>query len=211
MVRRYGWVKTGVSLVIAGALVLAAAVPYRDGLLVGRSPSTGTDLPTSLHNSLPALAFYPIELAERFVPVLKQSEAETRTATRTAAWVVFCAFYAVVTWRRWRTPGDDRDLARDAVLVLTGLMLINPKFHSWYVGWVVPLALWLQPEDRLRRAALALSVANQLTITALYKAHFVNVLVMTVLPLCWACRRSAVPSAAPPRVASVEPARRLAA
>lgn len=207
MLRRYGWAKTGVSLAIAGVLVLVVAIPYRDGLLAGRSPSKGTDLTTSLHNSLPAMAFYPIEIAERFVPGLKRNKSETRIATRTAAWVVFFLFYAVVLWRRWKKPGDDRDLVRDAVVVLMGLMLINPKFHSWYVGWVLPVALWLQPDDRLRRAVLALGVMNQLTITSLYKAHFVNVLVMTVLPLWWAFRR---PGVEPP-VVLAQPSRRMAA
>jgi hypothetical protein len=52
-----------------------------------------------------------------------------------------------------------------------------------------PLALWLPQDDWLRRGVLAISAAQLLSLTFIDQAHFLNVLIMFVLPLAWALAR----------------------
>lgn len=197
MVRRYGWAKTALSGGLAVGLAGATALPYLDGLLNKRTGVAGNDTAVGLHNSLAAMAHFPVEVAASVSPRLKAVQADTKAAVRAAAWVAFGGAYVVVLWRQVRGPAGGTDLVRGTALVLTAVMLFSPKFHVWYVGWLIPLAVWLPPADRLRRVILAIAVAGVLGVTGVYQAHFVNGLVMLAVPLWWATRRPAAPAAAP--------------
>lgn len=189
LLRRHGWWRTVAGLALAGGLVAVSAVPYLDGMLTRRSPVTGNVTLSDLHNSLASAAHFPVEVAEPHLPALKHHADASRAAVRWATWAVFGGWYLFLVGRRVRTPGGDPELARDVALALLAFVLCSPKFHVWYVGWLVPLAVWLPPGDWVRRAALALAAAGLLAITALYQAHFANALLMVALPVWWAARR----------------------
>ena len=186
VVRRFGWAKALASLVLAGAIVAAASAPYLDGLLTRRPEATAmtTEDLTSPHNSLASMALFPVKLAAPGV------HRDAVTVVRLLAAVGFATFYLVVLRRSLSRPADASGLARDVVLILTGLVLFSPKFHAWYVAFFLPLALWLPPGDRARRVALAVGVGATLGFTRVYQADFANALLMLALPLAWALRRA---------------------
>lgn len=86
-----------------------------------------------------------------------------------------------------------QDLLRDALLVTLGLvMLASTKFYPWYFGMFFPMALLLPVGHWLRRLVVMVSVFQMLGFTGLGQAHFINVLLMTLLPvglLFWLERR----------------------
>jgi hypothetical protein len=106
-------------------------------------------------------------------------------AIKLVGWAMFGMVYAGVAlrWLRNRTC-DGATLLRDCVLVHFVLVcLVSSKFYPWYMGMFLPLALLLSPGDWLRRSVLAVSCAQVLSLTFINQAHFLNVLVMLLLPL----------------------------
>lgn len=189
VVRRFGWAKAAGSCALAGVIGAVATAPYLEGVLTRRPEATAMttrDL-TNLNNSLPSMALVPLELV---IPWVKQHRTEAITAVTVAAGVGFVVFYLWLLRRSVSRPADARGLVRDVVLALTGLVLFSPKFHAWYVGFFVPLALWLPPGDRVRRVALAVGAATLFGFTRIYQAAFVNAMLMIALPVAWALRRT---------------------
>ena len=66
------------------------------------------------------------------------------------------------------------------------ICIASPKYYAWYLGMFYPLALWLPEGDRLRRVILAVTSAQLLSLTFVAQAHFLNVVLMLVVPMIWA-------------------------
>jgi hypothetical protein len=58
------------------------------------------------------------------------------------------------------------------------LLIISPKFHSWYLISLLPFAAISHPS-----LCFALSLGHLLSITFIDQAHVLNYLLMTVLPV----------------------------
>ena len=73
----------------------------------------------------------------------------------------------------------DLDFLKSLSLVYAVLLLIiSPKFHSWYLISLLPFAAISHP-----RCCFALSLGHLLSITFIDQAHVLNYLLMTVLPV----------------------------
>jgi hypothetical protein len=116
-------------------------------------------------------------------------------------------------WIRLRDRHYDRaTYLRDCVLVQFVLVcLVSSKYYAWYIGMFFPLALWLPPGDRLRRIVLAVSCAQLLSLTFVAQAHFLNSLLMLVLPVMWAAYAPPSPLSVLDRRQPVAPRRDAAA
>jgi hypothetical protein len=82
----------------------------------------------------------------------------------------------------------DLDFLKSLSLVYAVLLLIiSPKFHSWYLISLLPFAAISHPS-----LCFALSLGHLLSITFIDQAHVLNYLLMTVLPVVGVCllRRS---------------------
>jgi alpha-1,6-mannosyltransferase len=202
LARRHGWRKAAASSA-AGALVgLACSLPYVGDLWQFQPGRTLTTL-SEVHNSLPAMLYFPFEVCAQLFPAIAPHGPWVMTVIKLVGWLGFLAFAAVLGWRRL-TGGryDAAELVRDAVLVqFVVVCLVSAKFYAWYLGMFFPLALWLPRGDWLRRSTVAVSCAQLLSLTFVDQAHFLNVLVMLVVPLIWVRQTSretltAVPSEA---------------
>ncbi|MDB5305987.1 MAG: hypothetical protein JWO38_189 [Gemmataceae bacterium] len=187
-VRRVGWGRTATSCAAAAGLCVACWWPYRDGFDTSYLHRMGGNL-TVVHNSLASIVVFPYEVAVKLLPAGDRSAAVFFGAVKGAFWGAFAVFIAVVLVDRVRRGrGEAGGLARDAVLILLGAILASPKYHAWYLGMVLPLAVWLPAGSRLRRAVLGLGVANLLSITFVYQSHLLNAVLMLVVPLWLAIR-----------------------
>ena len=188
LVRTVGWRKTAASLLVAAVFVGGLGWHYvKDDW--DRIPLAGqVKNQTAMCHSVPMMAYFPFEVGSKLVPPLKPHLGTVQGAIKLACWAGFAAFYAWLALRRFRGPGyPPGAFLRDCVLVLFVLVCFaSSKFYPWYLGMFLPLALWLPESDRLRRAVLAVAAGQVLSITFIEQTHFLNALVMTVLPTLWA-------------------------
>jgi hypothetical protein len=190
LVRRFGWKKAGLSTALGAILGLVISWPYLVDLgqfQIARQMHNAGEV----HNSLAAMLYFPFEIGQKPLPWLEPVGRFFLEVYRPASLAGFVLFTLYLGWRRFRAADyDARTFVRDAILLhFLLIFLVIPKFYCWYVGMFFPLVLWLRQEDWLRRAVLAISCAQLLSLTFVDQAHFLNVLVMLVLPLAWALTR----------------------
>ena len=182
--RRHGWGKATVSAALSLLLGFALAWPY---LGEARNFQVAGSLAnfTEMHNSLAAMLSFPFEVGGKMFPWLTAYQSRLTGTIKLVGWSAFGMVYCRVAlqWLRGRVC-DPATLLRDCVLVQFVLIcLVSSKFYPWYLGMVLPLALLLPSGDWLRRSVLAVSCAQVLSLTFVNQAHFLNVLVMMLLPL----------------------------
>jgi alpha-1,6-mannosyltransferase len=181
-IRRFGWRRTGASCAASLALVAACCWPYRDGFDATYFARVSDNL-SSIHNSLASIAVFPYEVLAKPTKPPTPDQQLLYLGVKLAGWSAFAAYTGMLFLGRLRRPASPADLVRDCVAVLLAVILASPKYHAWYLGMVLPLAVWLPRSSRLRHAVLALGVANLLSFTFVYQAHLANALLLLVAPL----------------------------
>jgi hypothetical protein len=98
----------------------------------------------------------------------------------------YALFYAYIFFKLFFSKADkksDLDFLKSLSVVYAVLLLIiSPKFHSWYLISLLPFAAISHPS-----LCFALSLGHLLSITFIDQAHVLNYLLMTVLPVAQAC------------------------
>jgi hypothetical protein len=96
----------------------------------------------------------------------------------------YALFYAYIFFKLFFSKQSlDLDFLKSLSVVYAVLLLIiSPKFHSWYLISLLPFAAISHP-----RCCFALSLGHLLSITFIDQAHVLNYLLMTVLPVAQAC------------------------
>lgn len=92
----------------------------------------------------------------------------------------YALFYAYIFFKLFFSKQSlDLDFLKSLSVVYAVLLLIiSPKFHSWYLISLLPFAAISHP-----RCCFALSLGHLLSITFIDQAHVLNYLLMTVLPV----------------------------
>jgi hypothetical protein len=94
----------------------------------------------------------------------------------------YALFYAYIFFKLFFSKTgqkSDLDFLKSLSMVYAVLLLIiSPKFHSWYLISLLPFAAISHP-----RLCFALSLGHLLSITFIDQAHVLNYLLMTVLPV----------------------------
>jgi hypothetical protein len=91
----------------------------------------------------------------------------------------YALFYAYIFFKLFCKQSLDLDFIKNLSLVYAVLLLIiSPKFHSWYLISLLPFAAISHPS-----LCFALSLGHLLSITFIDQAHVLNYLLMTVLPV----------------------------
>ena len=96
-----------------------------------------------------------------------------------AAYALFYAYTFFKLFFSKTGQKSDLDFLKSLSVVYAVLLLIiSPKFHSWYLISLLPFAAISHP-----RCCFALSLGHLLSITFIDQAHVLNYLLMTVLPV----------------------------
>ena len=92
----------------------------------------------------------------------------------------YALFYAYIFFKLFFSKQSlDLDFLKSlSVAYAVLLLIISPKFHSWYLISLLPFAAISHP-----RCCFALSLGHLLSITFIDQAHVLNYLLMTVLPV----------------------------
>lgn len=214
LVRRHGWARTAASAALAGGLIVASCRPYLgDGSALQITRNVGNV--TRFVNSLGSVVFVPVEAVVKKFPAAAPVGEAVTTGMKAAGALAVLGLVAVLAWRRVRAARYTwPEFARDAVLVqFVMIVCASSKFYAWYLLMFWPAVAWLPGESRLRRAALAVGLAQMGSFTFLSRAHVVSPLVLIALPLVlyrrWERRRAAEPATLPFPAARAE-ARRAA-
>ena len=84
-----------------------------------------------------------------------------------------------------RLPRDltARRVMRETVLVLTVLIcVVSSKFNGWYMGILLPAALFLEEGHWLRRFVVLVTCAQLLSLTFFKQAYMLNYFAMVLVP-----------------------------
>lgn len=91
----------------------------------------------------------------------------------------YALFYAYIFFKLFCKQSLDLDFIKSLSVVYAVLLLIiSPKFHSWYLISLLPFTAISHPG-----LCFALSLGHLLSITFIDQAHVLNYLLMTVLPV----------------------------
>lgn len=166
------------------AAVLAIAVcssPYVADLARVRAPDLWANVSLSRHSLQAALAGLG---------------AGAGIAPRWIAWVVWSAFAGLCGWRlvslgRRSSTAEPGALAWEVTLVVFVLVAFAiPKFQPWYLALVLPLAVCLEEESRLRSLVVGLSLGQLLAFTGIWEIPVVGFLLPVAVAVAFALVRS---------------------
>ena len=207
LLRNHGWMRTALGTALATVLVAIVAGPYlADGsaLEVSRNFSNVT----KFLNSFGSLVMVPLQAFGKFVPWTADAEPIASTALKGAGGLLVVGLTGWLMWKRTRsTPAGSTVLppeyigsqfVRDAVLVQFAMIVFaSSKFYAWYLLMFWPAVALLPEASRLRRASLAIGLAQMGSFTFLSRAHIASPLLLLATPLYWARRldRRSVPPA----------------
>jgi hypothetical protein len=213
LVRRHGWVRTAASAALAAGLVAAACWPYlADGSALQVTRNVGNV--TRFVNSLGSVVFVPLEAIGKKFPAAAPVGESVATGMKAAGVLAVLGVVGALAWRRVRGERYAwHEFVRDVVLVqFVMIVFASSKFYAWYLLMFWPAVVWLPADSWLRRATLAVGLAQMGSFTFLSRAHVVSPLVLIALPLIlyrhWE-RRAALPASAFP-TGHVEARRRAA-
>jgi hypothetical protein len=184
LARRHGWARAAAGVAGAVGVVVLCSLPY-----VGGDQhflrSFGTM--ASVHNSIPALVFFPFEVLGRLWPFLGARVGAVQSVIRNSFWIGFLVFGLWMGFKRLRMRDYPLQVfLRDCLLMQFVLLcVVTSKYYPWYLCMILPLCLWLPSGDKVRRVVLVLSVAQIASMTFIDLAHGLNVLLVVVAPIFW--------------------------
>ncbi|MFZ2446448.1 MAG: hypothetical protein WAW37_08825 [Syntrophobacteraceae bacterium] len=185
LARRHGWGRAAAGVAGAVGVLVLFSLPYVGGDFQFWRSFQGM---TGVHNSIPALLFFPFEVLGGLRPSLNATISAIESAIRIPFWIGFLLFGLWMGFKRLRMPDYPLEMfLRDCLLMQFILIcVVSSKYYAWYLCMIFPLCLWLPSGDRLRGVVLALSVAQIASLTFVDQAHGLNVLVMVIAPILWA-------------------------
>jgi hypothetical protein len=186
--KRHGWKKAVASAGLALLVGVLYTAPYLTADAGFPQLARAATNATAIHNSLPSLIFFPFEVCAKPFPFLREHEEVIQTAIKMVFWASFLGLAATLGFLRLcRRSYNGASFASDCLLLQFVLIcLCSSKYYAWYLGMFFPLALWVPSGHWLRRAVLALSCAQLLSLTGIGQAHGLNVVLMLLVPLAWA-------------------------
>ena len=185
VVKHRGW-KTAVLSLLAGMILIAAvSFPFlRDWnwkLLQWRLEDIRFNA-TLIDNSFHSFLIHIFENIARLVPTFAPLHRIVDTAIKTTLRVGFAVF---LVWQWFNIPKqfDAVALIKKSLLILIVLFcVVSSKFNAWYMAMILPLALFLDEDDWLRRLTVLISASQLLSLTFFKQAYTVNYFVMVLLP-----------------------------
>jgi hypothetical protein len=179
--RRRGWRATLAGCLLAALVVAASAAPFVADWRQFRLEDI-RDNAMLIDNSLHSLVIHLFENVARIVRPLAPFHDAVNGAIKTALRFGFAAFLAVGYLKFWRRSSAGR-LVRAWTLVMFVLLCVaSSKFNAWYLGMVLPLALFLPERHWLRRMTLLVTCAQTLSLTFFKQAYMLNYFAMILVP-----------------------------
>jgi alpha-1,6-mannosyltransferase len=179
--RKRGWKTALAGCLLAALVVAASAAPYLADWRQLRLEDI-RDNATLIDNSLHSFLIHLFENAARLVSPLAQFHGAADAAIKAALRGGFLVFLAVVYWRFWRRASAGRFVELSALVLLVLMCVVSSKFNAWYMGMLLPPALFLPERHWLRRLTLLITCAQTLSLTFFKQAYILNYFAMILVP-----------------------------
>ena len=179
--RRRGWKVAAVGCLLGALIAVAAAAPYLGDWRQFRLEDI-RDNATLIDNSLHSFLIHLYTNAARLVAPLMPYKEEFNSAIKAALRGGFLIFLAVVHVRFLRRVTAGRLLELWALVLLVLMCVVSSKFNAWYMGMLLPPALFLPERHWLRRVTLLVTCAQTLSLTFFKQAYMLNYFAMVIVP-----------------------------
>jgi hypothetical protein len=179
--RKRGWKTAALGCLLAALVVVLAAAPFVADWRQFRLEDI-RDNATLIDNSLHSFLIHIYtNLARLFAPLMQFKEA-VNAGIKTVLRVGFALFLVVVHLRFLRRSSAGRLVELWALVMLVLMCVVSSKFNAWYMGMLLPPALFLPERHWLRRLTLLITTAQTLSLTFFKQAYILNYFAMILAP-----------------------------
>jgi hypothetical protein len=187
--RRRGWKTAAVGCLLAALVAVVAAAPFVADWRQFRLEDI-RDNATLIDNSLHSFLIHLYtNLARLFAPLMQFKEA-VNAGIKTVLRAGFAVFLVVVHLRFLRKSTAARLVELWSLVMLVLMCVVSSKFNAWYMGMLLPPALFLPERHWLRRLTLLITTAQTLSLTFFKQAYMLNYFAMILLPAVYVFRRA---------------------
>jgi glycosyl transferase family 87 len=179
--KRRGWKTTVVGCLLAALVVILAAAPFLVDWRQFRLEDI-RDNATLIDNSLHSFLIHIYENAARLFKPLAQFHGAVDTGIKTVLRGFFAVFLVVIHLRFLKRSSMERLVELWALVMLVLMCVVSSKFNAWYMGMLLPPALFLAERHWLRRVTLLITTAQTLSLTFFKQAYILNYFAMILVP-----------------------------
>ena len=179
--RKRGWKTAAAGCLLALLVVAASSAPYLADWRQLRLEDI-RDNATLIDNSLHSFLIHLFKNVARLVGPLAEFHGTVNSAIKTTLRGGFLVFLAIVYWRFRRRVSAERFVELSALVLLVLMCVVSSKFNAWYLGMLLPPALFLPERHWLRRLTLLITCAQTLSLTFFKQAYMLNYFAMILVP-----------------------------
>jgi hypothetical protein len=179
--KKRGLKTTLLGCLLAAVVVIVAAAPFLQDWRQFRLEDI-RDNATLIDNSLHSFLIHLYENAARLFKPLARFHGAVDSAIKTALRVFFAVFLVVIHWRFLKRSSAERLVELWSLVMLVLLCVVSSKFNGWYMGMLLPPALFLPERHWLRRVTLLITSAQTLSLTFFKQAYILNYFAMVLVP-----------------------------
>lgn len=177
--KKKGWKTVALGCLLGVLLSALSSAPYLkdwEQLKIEDIRDNATLIDNSLHSFL-------IHIFGSFTllfPALAQFHMLVNTVIKTALRGGLLLFFIAVLFKMLKNSSTST-LIRNSVLVMFVLICVaSSKFNAWYLGMLLPPALFLKEEHWLRRLIVLITCAELLSLTFFKQAYMLNYFMILV-------------------------------
>lgn len=186
--KKRGWKTAALGCLLAALVAAAAAAPFVADWQQFRLEDI-RDNATLIDNSFHSFLIHTYtNLARLFTPLMQFKEA-VNSGIKTLLRVGFALFLVVIHLRFLRRSTAARLLELWSLVLLVLMCVVSSKFNAWYMGMLLPPALFLAERHWLRRLTLLVTTAQTLSLTFFKQAYILNYFAMILLPAAYVFRQ----------------------
>jgi hypothetical protein len=179
--KKRGWKTTAVGCALAAVIVVSAAAPFLADWRQFRLEDM-RDNATLIDNSLHSFLIHIYENAARLFKALAPFHEAVDAGIRAVLRGFFAVFLVVVHLRFLKRSSAGRLLELWSLVLLVLMCVFSSKFNAWYMGMLLPSALFLAERHWLRRVTLLVTAAQTLSLTFFKQAYILNYFAMILVP-----------------------------
>ncbi|MDT7690303.1 MAG: alpha,6-mannosyltransferase [Acidobacteriota bacterium] len=179
--RKRGWKVVVAGCLLGALVVVAASAPYIADWRQFRLEDI-RDNATLIDNSLHSFLIHIYMNVARVITPLTPFKETLDAAIRLTLRGGFVVFLVVVYLRFLKRSSTERLIEVWSLVMLVLMCVVSSKFNAWYMGMLLPTALFLPERHWLRRVTLLVTCAQMLSLTFFKQAYMLNYFAMILVP-----------------------------